>query len=192
MIGVSCVGRYLRKESRKLKKFTLRWCAFIDAEHVGVTVSPVQVGIGMGLVSNPRQLGWLLVYVDAEAQTAQVRSDASALLPLLVFWLMRGTGVTWCVCVQECVPFVSQACKVGYPKRHRPAHPYCFRFEGTKGAFAGTKYILAADVDAVRVFAAFSLAPLLFRCRTTTVPYGLSPIFPTERQINPESIHITN
>ena len=38
-----------------------------------MTVTPVQVGIGMGSVSHPRQLGWLLVYADAEAQTAQVR-----------------------------------------------------------------------------------------------------------------------
>lgn len=65
-------ARYLRKESRKLKKFALKWCAFIDAEHVGVTECPVQVGIGMGSVSSPKQLGWLLVYVNAEAQTAQV------------------------------------------------------------------------------------------------------------------------
>jgi hypothetical protein len=49
-----------------------------------VTVSPVQVGIGMGSVSNPRQLGWLLVYADAEAQTAQVRSANSALLRALL------------------------------------------------------------------------------------------------------------
>jgi hypothetical protein len=83
--------RYLRKESRKLKKFALRWCAFIDAEHVGVTVSPVQVGIGMGSVSNPRQLGWLLVYADAEAQTAQVRRAAFALLLVLLYTLLSSS-----------------------------------------------------------------------------------------------------
>jgi hypothetical protein len=68
--------RHLRKESSKRKKFSLKWCAFIDAEHLGVTKSPVQVGIGLGSVSHPRQLGWLLVYADAEAPTAQVRQPA--------------------------------------------------------------------------------------------------------------------
>lgn len=86
---------------------------------------------------------------DSAGQKRQLRVAPCTAAPL-VSWLMRGSGVVRCVCVQECVPFVSQACRVGYPKRHRATHPYCFRFEGTKGAFAGTKYILAADVDAVR------------------------------------------
>ena len=73
--------------------------------------------------------------------------------------------------LQECVPFVSTACKVGYPKKIRPAHPYCFRFEGTRGTFAGTKYIFAADVDAVRAMRRFPLEFLLLFC-----PCGLQHI----------------
>ena len=65
---------------------------------------------------------------------------------------------------QECVPFVSSACKVGYPKKIRPSHPYCFRLDGT-GTFAGTKFVFAADVDAVRCVASstpLNSAPLRY------------------------------
>ena len=78
----------------------------------------MQVGVGVGSVAHPRELGWLLIYENTEAQTAQL-----------------------------VVPFVSACLKVGYPKKQRPAHPYCFRLDGT-GVFSGTKFVLAADVDA--------------------------------------------
>eukprot|EP01043_Picozoa_sp_COSAG02_P048804 COSAG02_NODE_4835_length_4923_cov_20.132670_3_plen_204_part_00 len=86
-----------------------------------MTVSPVQVGIGMGAVSDPRQLGWLLVYADAEAQVAQVRRGTSALLPFLHYchhpdaWYLR----LFVICRSVCRSF-RRPVKLGTRRRFDP------------------------------------------------------------------------